>query len=83
MERRPEISPGYIMQGPLDCGQDLGLDSKNDRKPGKGCSQAGLWCGQICIFGRTAWLQCQERIEGAQVGVRRPGRRLLHSLGER
>lgn len=26
---------------------DLGPDSKNDRKPGKGFSQAGEWCGVV------------------------------------
>lgn len=35
------------MPGLLGCGMDLGPDSKNDRKPGKGFSQAGEWCGVV------------------------------------
>lgn len=48
--RWPEISCGHVMQGLLGSGQDLGLDSKNSGKPGKGLEHG---CGVV----RFAYLE--------------------------
>lgn len=81
-EARDHLGPRHAApQGLLGVGQDLGLDSKNNGKSGKGI-QAWVGCGQICILGRAPLLQCRG-MGGAQVNARRPGRRLLHNPGER
>lgn len=59
---------------PGSCGQDLGHDSENNRKPGNRFKQG---CGMVksCIFGREH-PGCNDEKEwrGAKVGVWRPGR---------